>query len=35
MPIFWATIRMASGKVMFSTFCTKLKTSPDTPQPKQ
>src|SRR5208282_1776635 len=34
-PSFSATSRTASGKVMFSTFCTKLKTSPDTPQPKQ
>src|SRR5207302_1584110 len=25
----------ASGKVMFSIFCTKLNTSPDAPHPKQ
>ena len=34
-PSFWATRRTASGKVMLSIFCTKLKTSPDAPQPKQ
>ena len=32
---FSAIRRTASGKVMFSIFCTKVKTSPDAPQPKQ
>ena len=32
---FSAIRRTASGKVMFSIFCTKLKTSPEAPQPKQ
>src|SRR5208337_3437934 len=35
MPSFSATIRTASGKVMFSIFCTKVKTSPPALQPKQ
>ena len=34
-PSFCAISRTASGKVMFSTFWMKLKTSPDSPQPKQ
>ncbi len=32
---FSASSRTASGKVMFSIFCTNAKTSPDAPQPKQ
>ena len=32
---FSAISRTASGKVMFSIFCTKAKTSPEAPQPKQ
>ena len=35
MPSFWATTRTASGKVMPSIFCMKVKTSPLAPQPKQ
>ncbi len=35
MPHFWATERTASGKLTFSIFWTKVKTSPDWPQPKQ
>ena len=35
MPSFCATKRTLSGKVMFSIFWTKVKTSPETPQPKQ
>src|SRR5579883_1859503 len=34
-PSFCAIRRTASGKVMFSIFCTNEKTSPETPQPKQ
>src|SRR5438045_2744256 len=35
MPSFVATVRTASGKELFSIFWTKLKTSPETPHPKQ
>ena len=34
-PSFWAISRTASGKLMFSIFCTKLNTSPEAPHPKQ
>jgi len=35
MPHLVATARMASGKLMFSIFMTKVKTSPFSWQPKQ